>query len=128
MNIIITTTSKEPIYEQIKKQIQLNILKGVLKEGDPLPSIRQLAKELRVSVITSKKSYEELEREGYIVSSVGRGSFVASNTVQILKEKQRNAIKDKLRMVIDEARLLDIDLDEMVEKIKLLYQEAENIE
>ncbi|WP_141545509.1 GntR family transcriptional regulator, partial [Bacillus thuringiensis] len=77
MQITITNTSKEPIYEQISAQIKKLILLGDLKQGDALPSMRQLAKDLRISIITTKRAYEELEKDGFIYSIVGKGSFVA---------------------------------------------------
>jgi GntR family transcriptional regulator len=78
MNILIASTSKEPLFQQIKEQIKQHIFSGELKEGDALPSMRALAKDLKVSVITTKRAYEDLENEGYLISSVGKGTFVAS--------------------------------------------------
>ncbi|MGF9940486.1 GntR family transcriptional regulator, partial [Bacillus anthracis] len=96
MQITITNTSKEPIYEQISAQIKKLILLGDLKQGDALPSMRQLAKDLRVSIITTKRAYEELEKDGFINSIVGRGSFVAEQNIQTMKEEKLKTVEEKL--------------------------------
>ena len=88
MNIIISNSSGQPIYEQIISQIKAMIISGELKEGDALPSMRLLAKELRISVITTKRAYEELEREGFIVSITGKGSFVAGTNPDFIKDRK----------------------------------------
>lgn len=93
MQITITNTSKEPIYEQISAQIKKLILLGDLKQGDALPSMRQLAKDLRVSIITTKRAYEELEKDGFINSIVGRGSFVAEQNIETMKEEKLKQLK-----------------------------------
>lgn len=124
MNIIVSTSSKEPIYEQIKLQVQRSILSGELHEGDPLPSIRALAKDLRVSVITTKKAYEKLEREKLITSHVGKGSFVAEHSDKLLAEKRRHLIERQLYDVIRESRKLGINESELQEIFKILCQEV----
>jgi GntR family transcriptional regulator len=86
MDIIITNQSDRPIYEQIMDQIKAQIMNGELKEGDALPSMRLLAKELRISIITTKRAYEELEREGYIESYTGKGSFVKGVNHEMVKD------------------------------------------
>src|SRR5690625_5512977 len=86
MNIVIATQSKEPLFKQIKEQIKQHIYSGVLTEGDALPSIRVLAKDLKVSVITTKRAYEDLEKEGYVLSSVGKGTFIAGQQPHVKKE------------------------------------------
>ena len=91
MNIIISNTSEKPIYEQITTQIKAIIMKGELNAGDALPSIRFLAKELRISVITTKRAYEELERDGFIETVPGKGSFVASGNQELLREDHRRS-------------------------------------
>ncbi|MGM2834882.1 GntR family transcriptional regulator, partial [Bacillus cereus group sp. Bce025] len=96
MQITITNTSKEPIYEQISAQIKKLILLGDLKQGDALPSMRQLAKDLRVSIITTKRAYEELEKDGFINSIVGRGSFVAEQNIETMKEEKLKTVEEKL--------------------------------
>lgn len=123
MNIIISNTSKEPIYEQIKNQIKQSILKGELGEGDSLPSMRSLAKDLRISIITTKRAYEELEKEGFISSFVGKGSFVASQNKELLREKRLQSIEEKLTEVIAESKHMNITLEELQDMLHMLYEE-----
>ena len=92
MNIIISNSSNKPIYEQITDQIRQMIMNGELRPGEPLPSMRFLAKELRISVITTKRAYEELERDGFICTQVGKGSFVADSNQEIVREAQLREI------------------------------------
>src|SRR5699024_29478 len=101
MQIIISNSTKEPIYEQITKQIKSSILSGDLKEGAALPSIRQLAKDLQVSVITTKRAYEELERAVFKYTRVGKGSCVAEQKVETMKEKKLQVIEKQLSAVIN---------------------------
>ena len=115
MNIIISNLSKDPIYEQIAKQIKDNIIKGNISEGDPLPSIRNLAKELKISVITTKRSYEELEREGFIETVPGKGSYVSSQNKELLKEKKIKSIEDKLMEAIEESKIIGLTKKELKE-------------
>ena len=121
MNIIISNTSKDPIYQQIMKQIKELVLKGELLEGDSLPSIRQLAKDLQISVITTKRAYEELENDGFIVSVVGKGSFIASQNKELLKERRVKIIEDKLSEVIEECKLIDLTKEELIDMLLILY-------
>jgi len=123
MNIIISNASPEPLYEQIAKQIKNSILRGELLSGELLPSIRILAKELQISVITTKRAYEELEKEGFIESVTGKGSFVAGQSSELLKEKRLKFIEEKLTEVVSESRVLDIGLTELIEMMTLLYEE-----
>ncbi len=123
LDIIISNSCSEPIYRQISQQIKKQILSGSLKDEEMLPSIRLLAKELQVSVITTKKAYEELENEGVVVSVHGKGFFVSSNNSEIIKEKKKQMIEDRLSQAIDECKLLGIQVDEIIEMIKLLYDE-----
>ncbi len=125
MNIIISNASHEPLYQQIVTQIKNQIIRGQLTEGSALPSIRNLAKELHISVITTKRAYDELEREGYIVSVVGKGSYVASQNKELIREKQLKIIEDKLIEVIMESRVLNIGLTELKEMMGVLYGEVE---
>ncbi|UFJ41535.1 GntR family transcriptional regulator [Brevibacillus humidisoli] len=124
MNIMISNASKEPIYEQIKNQIIQSILRNELKEGDPLPSMRRLAQELRISVITTKRAYEELESEGFITSIVGKGSFVASQNSSILREKRLTAIEQSLAEIVQQSKRYHISLEELKQMLDLLYQEG----
>ena len=125
MKIIISNSSEDPIYEQIIKQIKNQIINGELEEEEPLPSIRKLAKELGISVITTKRAYEELEKEGFIDTVGGKGSFVAGQNKEFLKEKKMKAVEDKLTEAVAEARMLDIGYKELKEMLSILYKEEE---
>ena len=100
MRIIISNASDKPIYEQIAEQIKTHIINVELSEAEMLPSIRKLAKELRISVITTKRAYEELERDGYIVSVPGKGSFVSAQNKELLKEARIRIVEDKLEEAV----------------------------
>lgn len=123
MKIIISNSSGEPIYEQIADQIKNLIINGELEEGDSLPSIRSLAKELQISVITTKRSYEELESEGFIETVAGKGSFVAAQNKELLREKRLKLIEEKLIEVVSEGKMLNLSLDEITDMLKILYEE-----
>lgn len=123
MQIIISNSSKEPIYEQIMKQIQTAILSGELAEGDALPSIRQLAKDLKISVITTKRAYEELEKSGFTYSIVGKGSFVAEQNLEVIREKKLKVIEEQLSAVITNSKEIGVSYEELQELLKLLYEE-----
>jgi len=126
MNILISNSSKEPIYEQIKRQIKESILRGELNEGDLLPSIRQLAKDLHISVITTKRAYDDLENEGFLVTVVGKGTFVAGQNREFLREKRLRWIEEKLAEVVAESRALGVTLPELIEMLKLLHEDPPN--
>ncbi len=113
MNIIISNSSGRPIYEQIAEQIKNMVMSGALKAGDSLPSMRLLAKELRISVITTKRAYEELEREGFIVSYTGKGSFVAEQNMEIIREQQQREIEGLLSRAARLARGTGVSLEEL---------------
>ena len=104
MKILLSNASPSPIYEQILRQIRAQILSGDLKEGEALPSIRKLAQTLQISVITTKRAYDELEREGLIDTVGGKGTFVASPNAEFLREKRVRAVEEKLGEAITEAR------------------------
>ncbi len=123
MNIIISNSGDKPIYEQITAQIKNMIMSGKLKEGDSLPSMRLLAKELRISVITTKRAYEDLERDGFIVTMVGKGSFVKAADTSLVREEQLKRIEELLSKVIQIARQSGIEKEEIGEMLELLYQE-----
>ena len=125
MNIVISNSDKAPIYEQIVNQIKMQILSGTLKEGDALPSMRFLAKELRISMITTKRAYEELEREGYIVSYVGKGSFVKASNNDFIREDIRLQVEEGLREVYNKAKSADISYEELCEILRAYYEEYE---
>lgn len=124
MDIIISNSSKKPIYEQIASQIKDMIMSGVLEEGDALPSMRLLAKELRISVITTKRAYEELERDGFIETVTGRGSFVASKNLEFIREEQFRRAEGLLMKTVDIARSSGIRLDELIDILRTLYEEV----
>lgn len=113
MNIIIRNNSESPIYDQIKEQIKAMIISGELKAGDAIPSMRLLAKELRISIITTKRAYEELEREGYIESFTGKGSFVKSINRQLVKESVMCEIEELYEEILDKAKIAGISRDEL---------------
>lgn len=121
MRIIISNTSGEPIYEQISNQIKSHIFTGELSEGDALPSIRSLAQELKISVITTKRAYEELEDEGFIQTIPSKGSYVASKNKELIREKQLKLIEDKLVEVIEEGRLLNLSVDDLKDMLQILH-------
>ena len=122
MKIIISNSSNQPIYEQISDQIKTQILQGILKPGDPLPSMRTLAKDLRISVITTKRTYEELEQDGFIESFVGKGSFVKDLNTDLLREEHLKQIEELLSSAISLADTAGISTDELIELIKLLKE------
>lgn len=122
MNIVISNSSDEPIYEQIKRQIKNSILSGELKEGELLPSIRNLAKELMISVITTKRAYEDLEKEGYIVTKPGKGSYVAAQNKEFMREMRLKIVEEKLSEAVEAGKAIDLKLEEMEEMLRLLYE------
>ena len=122
MDILIRNTGEAPIYEQIVKQIKGHILKGELKEGEALPSMRLLARDLRISVITTKRAYEELEREGFLTTVPGKGCFVAPQNPSLLREAQLRQVEEHLTHAVDAARLGGIGPEDLHEIINLLYQ------
>lgn len=121
MDIIITNSSNEPIYSQITAQIKAMIMSGELKEGDTLPSMRNLAQQLRISVITTKRAYEDLERDGFIESYTGKGSFVKAQNKEFLREEILRQIEELLSKACEQADLHDISLEEMKEMLELVY-------
>ena len=121
MDIVISNSGGAPIYEQISSQIKAQIISGELREGDLLPSIRALAKELRISVITTKRAYEELEREGYIETVMGKGSFVAPHNPELVREDTLRRVEEKLAEAVQLARQGGITLDELNEILSILY-------
>jgi len=125
MRIIISNSSPDPIYEQVGRQVKAQIISGELREGEALPSIRKLAQELQISVITTKRAYEELEKEGFIDTVEGKGSFVAMQNKELLREKKMKLVEEKMTEAVDEARLLGITRAELDEMLALLYGEKD---
>jgi GntR family transcriptional regulator len=122
MNILISNSSGQPIYEQIVSQIKALVISGELNEGDTLPSMRLLAKELRISVITTKRAYDELEREGFIISVTGKGSFVASKNVELIKEQQLKEIEAHMQAIAGLAASSGIELSQLIEMMTLIFE------
>ena len=122
MKIIISNASDEPIYLQIVKQIKEQIIKGELTDGEPLPSIRNLARELHISVITTKRAYDELEKDGFIVTVGGKGSFVAPVNNAMLREAKIRMIEEKLADAVTTAKMLGLSWEELQEMLKLMYE------
>ncbi|EDK32439.1 Transcriptional regulator [Clostridium kluyveri DSM 555] len=122
IHIIISNSSGQPIYQQIASQIKNMIISDKLKEGEPLPSMRLLAKELRISVITTKRAYEELEREGFIVSITGKGSFVASKNTEFIREEQLRNIENLMQQIVESANICGLSLNELIEIMTLIYK------
>ena len=123
MDIIISNSSGVPIYEQIEEQIKSQIMSGELVEGDVLPSIRVLAKELKISIITTKRAYEDLERDGFMESVTGKGSFVKGINTEIVKENMMFAIQELLEKAVEKAILGKVTYQELQEMLELLYEE-----
>lgn len=121
MKIVISNATGEPIYEQIKNSIKSEIIDGTLEEGEMLPSIRNLAKELQISVITTKRAYSELEAEGFIETVAGKGSFVASQNKEFLREQKIKSIEDKLFQVVNDSKMINLSFEEIVDILKVLY-------
>ncbi|MNJ39015.1 HTH-type transcriptional repressor YtrA [compost metagenome] len=128
MNILLSPSSGEAIYLQIVRQIRDSILQGELAPGEALPSIRQLAKDLQISVITTKRAYNELEQEGLIDSIVGKGSFVSGGNKAFIIEQRTRMLEEKLREVLVESRNLSISTKQLIEMIQLLELEEKGEE
>lgn len=123
MDIIISNSSDKPIYEQITSQVKAHILSGTLAEGDKLPSIRALANNLRISVITTKRAYTDLEAQGFIETVPGKGSFVAGGNVELIREEHLRRIESLLAQAIGEARDAGVNADELHSMLDLLAEE-----
>lgn len=124
MNIQINNSSDDPIYLQIKNQIKAQIISGDLKVGEQLPSIRLLAKELRVSMLTAKRAFDELELDGFINSVQGKGNFVAAQNKELIREEYLKKIESKLQEVVELSEIADVSSDELIEMLKS-YVEGE---
>ena len=122
MDIIISNASNNPIYEQIYSQIKSSILSGRLQEGDMLPSIRALAKDLRISVITTKRAYDELEKDGYIHTVAGKGCFVAEKNTELIREENLRQLEQHLRAAADLAASCDLSRSDVNELLALLWE------
>lgn len=123
MNILISNSNDKPIYEQITSQIKQAIMNGELGSGELLPSMRMLAKELRISVITTKRAYEDLERDGFIYTVIGKGSFVAEKNMEFVKEEQLRVVEEHLGKAVAGAKAGGIKLEELQEIVKMIFEE-----
>ena len=123
MEIIISSNTSKPIYEQIASQIKAMIMSGELRTGDPIPSMRALAKSIHVSVITVQKAYEDLQRDEFIATTVGLGSFVSAQNKDFYQEEQRRQAEERLQQAADIARASGIPLSKLVELLTMFYQE-----
>ena len=124
MEIIISSSNSKPIYEQISSQIKESIMSGSLNEGEAIPSMRGLAKSLRVSVITVQKAYEDLQRDGFIETIVGKGSFVARLNKDFIQEEQQWKIEERLEEAVEIAKKSGIKLEKMIEILTMFYEEV----
>ena len=122
MKILISNSSEKPLYQQIKDQIIDAILKGELKEGDALHSIRSLANDIKVSVLTIRRVYDELEQEGFTTSQVGIGTFIATGNIELLKDSKRYQVERKMQELIDMAKTLNIPKEELNAMMDILFE------
>ena len=125
VEIILSNSSSKPIYEQITTQIKSMIMKGELKAGDPMPSMRKLAKELHVSVITTQRAYDDLQKDGFIVTVQAKGTFVAAQNQDFIREENRRRVEEMLSGAAELAKMNGIGLDEMKRTLELFYEEDE---
>lgn len=123
MKIVISNTYENPLYQQIKDQIKDAILREELVEGDALPSIRSFANDLKVSVLTIRRVYDELEKEGFITSQVGIGTFVSTSNIELLRESKRRLVEKKMLDMIQTAKSLNISKEELNAMMDILYEE-----
>ncbi len=122
MEIIISNSSGKPIYEQITDQVKSQIMSGQLKAGDALPSMRALAQSLRISLITTKRAYNDLEAEGFIETVAGKGSFVAAQDPELLREANLKLAEESIRRAVEVAKRGGISKDELTEMVDILYE------
>lgn len=127
MNLFISNASNQPIYEQIYTQLKNAIIAGEWKEGDALPSIRQLAKDLRISVITTKRAYEELERDGFVDTVAGKGCFVAAKNIEMLREERLRDIEEHMREILRLAPACGLSEQEILEQFRVVVEEEKHL-
>lgn len=123
MEIIIKNSSNDPIYQQITSQIKALIIDGTLKAGDAMPSMRNLAKSLHVSVITAQHAYEELQKDGFIETVAGKGTFVSAQNKNFIREEQLRIIEQKIEDIAKAAKIYDVSLDELIKTLTVIYEE-----
>jgi GntR family transcriptional regulator len=124
MDIIISNTSNKPIYEQITNQIKGMIMNGNLDYNDPLPSIRLLAKELRISVITTKRAYDDLEKEGFIITVPGKGSFVSEKNIEFVREEQLRKVEEHIKQAVEYGKSSGISFSDLQSILQMFYEES----
>ncbi len=124
LDIIIRNSVNKPIYEQIYDQIKLGVISDEIKEGEMLPSIRTLAKDLKISVITTKRAFDELERDGFIYTVASKGSYVKSKDLNLVREEYLKNIEDKLRDIVELMPLANISQEELYEILKIILEEV----
>jgi len=123
LKVIISNSSDVPLYQQIKEQIKDAVFMGELSEGDPLPSIRSFANDLKVSILTIRRVYEEMEAEGFIVSRAGLGTFVSVKNIELLRDSKRRLVEEKMQEMIQSAKTLSISKEELITMMDILYEE-----
>lgn len=124
LNIIISNTSEKPLYEQIKEQIKSGILKGDLENGELLPSIRNLSTDLNVSILTIRRVYDELEKEGFVASKAGKGTFILAGNKDLIEDTKRVLIEEKMIELITLSKTLDISIEELHQMLDIVYEEV----
>jgi GntR family transcriptional regulator len=125
MEIIISSNTSKPIYEQITTQIKAMVINGELATGDPIPSMRSLAKSLHISVITVQKAYEDLQKDGFIETTVGRGSFISAQTKDFYQEERQKQAEEHLQIAAEIGRTINISLEKLIELLSMFYLEEE---
>ena len=125
LEIIISSNTGKPIYEQITSQIKAMIMTGTLETGDPIPSMRSLAKSIHVSVITVQKAYEDLQRDGFIETTVGRGSFVSAQNKDFVQEEQQRRAEEHLQKAVEIGKTSGISVEKLIELMKIFYEGEE---
>ena len=123
MELVIRNTANQPIYEQIYSQIRAQIIAGTLRPGDALPSIRALAKDLRISVITTKRAYDELEADGFLYTVAGKGCFVAEKNLDLVREHQFKELEDHLSAAAELAKSCGLSREELTEMLRIFMEE-----
>lgn len=123
MDIILTNAGGQPIYDQIVSQVKAQILSGKLKEGDALPSLRALAKDLRISVITTKRAYDELEKEGFIYTIAAKGCFVAPKNVELLREETLKNIENHIDQIVRLSQSVGLSEQEVLDMVKFAMED-----
>ncbi|SFB43603.1 GntR family transcriptional regulator [Clostridium frigidicarnis] len=123
MNVVLSNTSEKPLYQQIKEQIKSAILKGELKNGELLPSIRNFSTDLRVSVLTIRRVYDELEKEGFVTSQAGKGTFVLAGNTDLIKDTKRLIVEEKMFDMVSTAKMMEISKKELMDMMDIIYEE-----